>query len=71
MRISILKMSIAAALAMASLTLVQAASASYRNRPVNSIIPFNAGGESDVSARFQLAVWEKLSDTQATHVPFS
>lgn len=28
-------------------------------KPITYIIPFNAGGESDISARFQQSVWEK------------
>lgn len=61
MQISILKMSIAAALAVAPFTLAKAASDNYPNKPINYIIPFNAGGESDVSARFQQSVWEKVA----------
>jgi tripartite-type tricarboxylate transporter receptor subunit TctC len=32
----------------------------YPSKSVDYIIPFNAGGESDVSARFQQATWEKM-----------
>ena len=31
----------------------------YPNKAVNYIIPFNAGGESDIAARLQQPVWEK------------
>lgn len=33
----------------------------YPDRPVNYIIPFNAGGESDVAARLQQPVFERLT----------
>ena len=36
----------------------------YPTKQVDYIIPFNAGGESDVSARFQQASWEKMFDQQ-------
>jgi len=63
-------MSSAAALAIASPNLVQAASDSYRNKPVNSIIPFNAGSEFDVwhaSSR----PCRKSSPKKTTDVPFN
>ncbi|ADZ89652.1 tripartite tricarboxylate transporter substrate binding protein [Marinomonas mediterranea] len=31
----------------------------YPSKPINYILPFNAGGESDLSARFQQTVFEK------------
>ena len=33
----------------------------YPNKPVNYIIPFNAGGESDIAARLQQPVFEKIT----------
>ncbi|MCB8838153.1 tripartite tricarboxylate transporter substrate binding protein [Aurantimonas sp. VKM B-3413] len=38
-----------------------AAAQDYPSKPVNYIIPFNAGGESDIAARLQQPVWEKLT----------
>ena len=38
-----------------------AAAQDYPTKPVNYIIPFNAGGESDIAARLQQPVWEKLT----------
>ena len=36
----------------------------FPTKPMTYIIPFNAGGESDVSARFQQSVWEKITGHQ-------
>ena len=33
----------------------------FPTQPMNYIIPFNAGGESDLSARFQQAEWEAVT----------
>ncbi|HEY9056297.1 MAG TPA: tripartite tricarboxylate transporter substrate binding protein [Aurantimonas sp.] len=33
----------------------------YPTKPVNYIIPFNAGGESDIAARLQQPVWERIT----------
>jgi len=33
----------------------------FPNKPMSYILPFNAGGESDVSARFQQSQWESVS----------
>ncbi|MEW6446449.1 MAG: Bug family tripartite tricarboxylate transporter substrate binding protein [Pseudomonadota bacterium] len=33
----------------------------YPSEPINYVIPFNPGGESDVSARFQQAVFEQVA----------
>ena len=60
MRLSILTLSLAAALAAAPLSAANA-QGDYPNKPINYIIPFNAGGESDISARFQQASWEKIA----------
>lgn len=38
---------------------------SYPNKAINYILPFNAGGESDISARFQQAVFKKISGQEA------
>lgn len=42
-----------------SVAMAQSA-ADYPSKQVDYIIPFNAGGESDISARFQQATWEKM-----------
>ncbi|WP_445679389.1 tripartite tricarboxylate transporter substrate binding protein [Radicibacter daui] len=34
---------------------------SFPSKPITYIIPFDAGGESDISARFQQTDWEKVS----------
>lgn len=49
-----------AALALAPMTGASPAE-DYPSKPVNYIIPFNAGGESDLSARFQQAAFEKVA----------
>lgn len=41
-----------------------AALAAYPEKPVNYIIAFNPGGESDIAARFQQTYWEKLTAQQ-------
>lgn len=33
----------------------------FPNKPMTNILPFNAGGETDVSARYQQAEWEKVT----------
>jgi tripartite-type tricarboxylate transporter receptor subunit TctC len=38
--------------------------ADFPTQPMTYIIPFNAGGESDISARFQQAEWEAVTDQQ-------
>nr|WP_245635085.1 tripartite tricarboxylate transporter substrate binding protein [Marinobacterium profundum] len=54
--------SVAATTALAVASFMTTASAdSYPSKPVNYIIPFNAGGESDLSARFQQASFEKVA----------
>lgn len=37
----------------------------FPTQPMTYIIPFNAGGESDISARFQQAEWESVTGQQA------
>lgn len=37
----------------------------FPDRPINYIIPFDAGGESDLSARFQQAVFEQYAGVKA------
>lgn len=66
MRRTILKSITAAVLvgtgAVSTLALPGAALAEqYPNKSINYIIPFNAGGESDVSARFQQSVFEEAA----------
>lgn len=36
----------------------------FPTQPMTYIIPFNAGGESDISARFQQAAWEAVTGQQ-------
>jgi tripartite-type tricarboxylate transporter receptor subunit TctC len=36
----------------------------FPSKPMTYIIPFNAGGESDISARFQQAEWEAVTGEQ-------
>ncbi|WP_417671816.1 Bug family tripartite tricarboxylate transporter substrate binding protein [Roseibium sp.] len=38
--------------------------ADFPNKPMTYIIPFNAGGESDISARFQQSEWEAVTGQQ-------
>lgn len=38
--------------------------ADFPNKPMTYIIPFNAGGESDISARFQQSEWENVTGQQ-------
>lgn len=38
--------------------------ADFPNKPMTYVIPFNAGGESDISARFQQAEWEAVTGQQ-------
>ncbi|MBA3033703.1 MAG: tripartite tricarboxylate transporter substrate binding protein [Gammaproteobacteria bacterium] len=42
-----------------------AAAQSYPNKPISYILPFNPGGESDVSARFQQMVFKKIAGVDA------
>lgn len=49
----------------ASLLLVAPAQAqSYPSKAINYILPFNAGGESDISARFQQSVFKKVAGVE-------
>jgi len=50
----------AAGLASASAALAQG----YPNKSINYIIPFNAGGESDISARFQQSVFKQIAGVE-------
>jgi tripartite-type tricarboxylate transporter receptor subunit TctC len=36
----------------------------YPSKPINYILPFNAGGESDISARFQQSVFKKVAGVE-------
>jgi tripartite-type tricarboxylate transporter receptor subunit TctC len=58
MRFPFLKLAAAAALAVSGLSAALAQD-KFPSKPITYIIPFNAGGESDISARFQQSVWEK------------
>lgn len=49
-----------AAMALGGAAAAQSAS-EFPNQPMTYIIPFNAGGESDVSARYQQAAWEEVT----------
>jgi tripartite-type tricarboxylate transporter receptor subunit TctC len=42
----------------------QAAAQTFPSKSINYILPFNAGGESDISARFQQAVFKKVSGVE-------
>lgn len=37
---------------------------SYPSKPINYILPFNPGGESDISARFQQSVFKKVAGVE-------
>lgn len=47
--------------AAAALTVTATAALAYPDGPVNYIIPFNAGGESDVTARYQQPYFKELT----------
>lgn len=49
------------AAAAAVIAIAAPAAAEFPEKPINYIIPFNAGGESDVSARFQQPYFEKIT----------
>lgn len=56
---------VSAALALLAASPLAAQSAEeFPAEPMTYIIPFNAGGESDVSARYQQSVWEKVTGQQ-------
>ena len=42
-----------------SMSMTSMAAEDFPSKPINYILPFNAGGESDLSARFQQTVFEK------------
>ena len=42
-----------------SMSMSAMAAEDFPSKPINYILPFNAGGESDLSARFQQTVFEK------------
>ena len=41
-----------------------ASAQAFPNKPINYILPFNAGGESDISARFQQQVFKKIAGVE-------
>ncbi len=51
----------AAAAAFSAAGAVSAQSEDFPTQPMTYIIPFDAGGESDISARFQQSVWEEAT----------
>jgi tripartite-type tricarboxylate transporter receptor subunit TctC len=64
MRRSALKqfsLSVLASVSMVAAAVSAPAYAEFPEKPINYILPFNAGGESDLSARFQQAVFEKIA----------
>jgi tripartite-type tricarboxylate transporter receptor subunit TctC len=59
-----IKLTLVAGTALALLTALPAAAQSaeeFPTKPMTYIIPFNAGGESDVSARYQQSVWKEVT----------
>ncbi|MCH9808084.1 MAG: tripartite tricarboxylate transporter substrate binding protein [Alphaproteobacteria bacterium] len=68
MRIPRLQM--AAAIAAVAVGAATALAADFPSKPINYIIPFNAGGESDISARFQQSVWEKHTGGQPVVIQY-
>src|SRR3546814_13006925 len=59
-----IKLTLVAGTALALLTALPAAAQSaqdFPTKPMTYIIPFNAGGESDVSARYQQSVWKDVT----------
>ncbi|SNS85766.1 Tripartite-type tricarboxylate transporter, receptor component TctC [[Luteovulum] sphaeroides subsp. megalophilum] len=59
MNVKRLAVALGATLAAAPLSAQSAAD--FPTKPVTYIIPFNAGGESDISARYQQAEWEAVT----------
>lgn len=55
----------AAAIFSVSLNLSAESVDNYPRKPMNYIIPFSAGGESDLTARFQQASFEKVAGVPA------
>ncbi len=58
------KMTLVAAAGLALIAALPAAAQSaddFPTKPMTYIIPFDAGGESDISARFQQSVWNEVS----------
>ncbi|WP_146588849.1 Bug family tripartite tricarboxylate transporter substrate binding protein [Puniceibacterium confluentis] len=49
---------------LAATPLAAQSAADFPTQPMTYIIPFNAGGESDISARFQQAEWESVTGQQ-------
>ncbi|HEX6958338.1 MAG TPA: tripartite tricarboxylate transporter substrate binding protein [Ferrovibrio sp.] len=56
---------VAAGLFAATMAVAGAAQAAYPEKPITYIIAFNAGGESDISARFQQPFFKQLTGQQA------
>lgn len=54
-----------AALAVGAVAVAGTAQAKYPEKPITYIIAFNAGGESDISARFQQPFFKELTGQQA------
>ncbi|WP_108663742.1 Bug family tripartite tricarboxylate transporter substrate binding protein [Acuticoccus kandeliae] len=49
---------------LAATPLAAQSAADFPTKPMTYIIPFNAGGESDISARFQQSEWEAVTGQQ-------
>lgn len=60
-----LKKTLVSGLFIAAMAVSSAAYAKYPEKPVNYIIAFNAGGESDISARFQQPFFKEITGQQA------
>lgn len=55
------RLAVALGATLAAAPLFAQSAADFPTKPVTYIIPFNAGGESDISARYQQAEWEAVT----------
>src|SRR3546814_19818475 len=63
------KKTLLAGLVTAAMVVAGAAFAEYPEKPINYILAFNPGGESDISARFQQHYFETVAGQQAV-IPY-